>query len=83
VKSTGGREYEYIVYSHAVYMRRLRLAENEPDKFNMCIIAENESQKKIYDVMTDNAHKLCMGEMKDMRVLSFTRRYDAPQNRTG
>ena len=29
------------------------------------VVAENKSQKRIREVMTDNARELCMGEMMD------------------
>ena len=29
-------------------------------------VAENESQKGMREIMTDNARKLCMGEMMDI-----------------
>ena len=72
VKSAGGKEYEYIAvdyYSRVVYMRRLRLTSEASEAFQIFkAAAENESQKKIREVMTDNARELCMGEMKDICI---------------
>ena len=70
VKSAGGREYEYIVvddYTHAVYTRPLRLKSEAPKAFKIfkaVAVAENESQKRLREIMTDNACELYMREMK-------------------
>ena len=44
----------------------LRLKSKVPEAFEVFkAVAENESQKRMREIMTDNARKLCMGEMKD------------------
>ena len=67
-KSAGGKEYEYIVvddYSRAAYTRPLRLKPNAPEAFKIFkAAAENESQKRMREVMTDNARELSMGGMR-------------------
>ena len=69
VKSTGGKEYEYIVvddYTRAVDTRPLLLKSEVPGAFKVFqAVAENKSQKRMREIMTDNAGELCMGEMKD------------------
>ena len=64
VKSAGG---EYVVmgdYSRAVYSRPLRLKSEASDAFkNFKAAAENESNNKLREVMTDNARELSTGEM--------------------
>ena len=68
VKSASGREYEYIApddYTRAVYTRPLRPkseALEALDAFKAA--AENEYQKRMREIMTDNARELCMGELK-------------------
>ena len=68
VKSAGGKEYEYIVmddYTRAVYAGPLRLKSEAPEAFKVFkAVAENESQKRMRETLTDNARELCMGEMK-------------------
>jgi len=67
-KSAGGKEYEYIIvddYSWVVYTRPLRLKSDAPEAFKIFkAAAENESQKRMHKVMTDNARKLSMGETR-------------------
>jgi hypothetical protein len=67
VKSAGGKEYEYIVvddHSWAVYTWPLQHKSEAPEAFKIFkAAAENESQKRVCKVMTDNAQELCMGEM--------------------
>ena len=64
VKSASGRDYEYIVvddYTRAVYTRPLRLRSEAPEAFKAFkAVAENESQKRMREIMTDNARQLCM-----------------------
>ena len=66
--SVGGRRYLYVVvddYSRAVYTRPLRLRSEAFDAFKIFKAAvETESGKKIWEVMTDNAGELSMGDMK-------------------
>jgi len=70
VKSADGKEYEYIVvddYSRAVYARPLRHKSEAPEAFKVFkAAAENESQKKVREVMTDNVREICMGEIRDI-----------------
>jgi len=58
-KSVGGKEYEYIVvddYSRAIYTRPLRLKLDEPEAFKIFqAAAENRSQKRMREVMTEKA----------------------------
>ena len=67
-KSAGGKEYEYIIvddYSWAVYTRPLRLKSDAPEAFKIFkAAAENESQKRMREVMTDHARELSMGETR-------------------
>ena len=67
-KSVGGREYKYNVvddYTCAVYTRPLRLKSEAPEVFKVFkATAENESQRSMREIMTDNAREMCMGEMK-------------------
>jgi len=67
VASVGGHRYIYVViddYSHAVYSQPLRVKSEAPEAFKLYkASAEKSSGKKIREVMTDNACKLCMGEM--------------------
>ena len=69
VKSAGGKEYEYIVvddYTRAVDTRPLLLKSEVPGAFKVFqAVAENKSQKRMHEIMTDNARELCMGEMED------------------
>jgi hypothetical protein len=68
VKSASGKEYAYILIddqTRVVYMRPLRHKSDTLEAFRIFkAAAENESQRKICEVMTDNARELCMGEMK-------------------
>ena len=70
VKSAGGKEYEYIAvddYTRAVYTQPPRLKSAAPEAFGVFkAVAENESQKRMCEITTDNAHELCMREMKDI-----------------
>ena len=58
-KSAGGREYEYIVvddYTRAVYTQPIRLKLEAPEALKTFkAVAENESQKRMREIMTDNA----------------------------
>jgi len=66
-KSASGKEYEYIVvddYSRAVYMRPLRLKWDAPEAFKASV--ENESEERMREIMTDNAHDLSMGRMRQI-----------------
>ena len=69
VKSAGGKEYEYIAvddYTRAVYTQPLRLKLDATEAFKVFkAVADNESQKRIHEIMKVNARELCMGEMKD------------------
>ena len=69
VKSAGGKEYRYIVvgdYTRAVYARPLRLKSEAQEAFKLFkAVAENESQIRMREILTDNTRELCMGEMKD------------------
>ena len=59
VKSAGGKEYEYIVvddYTRAVDTRPLLLKSEVPGVFQA--VAENKSQKRKREIMTDNAREL-------------------------
>ena len=70
VQSAGGKLYEYVAvdnYSRTVYTRPLGAKLEAPEAFKIFKAAtENESQKKVQEVMTDNARELCMGEMKEI-----------------
>ena len=70
IKSAGGKEYEYVVvddYSRVVFTHPLRHKSEAPEVFKIFkAAAENESGKKLREVMTDNAHELCMGEMRNI-----------------
>jgi transposase InsO family protein len=70
MKSAGGKEYEYVIvddYSRAVYTRPLRLKSEAAEVFKIFkAAAENESQKTMREVMTDNARELSMGEVKEI-----------------
>ena len=59
VKSTGGREYLYVVMddcTRTVYAKPLRLKSEAIEAFKAFkAAAENESGKKIQEVMMDNA----------------------------
>jgi len=65
MKSAGGKDYEYIVvndYSRVVYTCPWRLKPDAPEAFKIFRAAtEHKSHKK------DNARKLSMGEMRDLR----------------
>ena len=67
VVSAGGREYVYVIvddYTRAVYTKPLRLKSEAAEAFkSFKAIAENESGKRIREVLTDNARELSMGEM--------------------
>ena len=68
-KSAGGKEYECIImddYTRAMYTRPLLLKSEVPGIFKVLqAVAENKSQKRMREIMTDNARELCMGDMKD------------------
>lgn len=70
VQSAGGKSYEYVAvddFNRAVYTQPLRSKSDAPEAFKAFnAAAENESQQKIREVMTDNARELCMGEMKQI-----------------
>jgi len=70
VKSAGGREYLYLVvddYTRAVYVKPLKLKSEAVEAFKAFkAVAENESGKKMREVMTDNARELSMGEMRNI-----------------
>jgi len=70
VKSAGGKSYLYIVvddYTRAVYVKPLALKSEAADAFKAYkAVAENESGKKIREILTDNARELSMGEMRDI-----------------
>jgi len=67
VASVGGHCYVYVVvddYSRAVYSWPLHVKSEAPEAFKLYkASAEKSSGKKIWEVMTDNARELCMGEM--------------------
>src|SRR5258706_10625156 len=64
------REYVYVVvddYTGAVYTRPLRLKSEAVDAFRpLREVAENESGKRLREVMTDNSREQSMGEMRDI-----------------
>jgi len=68
VKSAGGNECDYVVLddsSRAVYSMPLCLKLEAADAFKTFkAAAENESDNKLREVMTDNARELSMGEMR-------------------
>ena len=70
VRSAGEKVYLYLVvdnYTRAVYVKPLTLKSEAVDAFRAFrAVAENESGKKIREVMTDNARELSMGEMRDI-----------------
>jgi len=70
VPSAGGRLYLYIAvdnYTHAVYTRPLFLKSEAPEVFKAFRAAtENESGKRLCEVMTNNACELSMGEMRNI-----------------
>ena len=70
VKSAGGREYLYVVVDNCtrtVYAKPLQLKSEAIEAFKAFkVAAENESGKKIQEVMMDNTQELCMGEMQDL-----------------
>ena len=70
VRSAGGKEYAYIVvddHTRAVYMRPLRHKSDASEAFRIFkAAAENEFQRKMREIMTDNARELCMGEMREI-----------------
>ena len=72
VRSAGGKEYLYVVvddYTRTVYARHLRLKSEAIEAFKAFkAAAENESGKKIREVLTDNARELCMREMRELCV---------------
>ena len=67
VVSAGGREYIYVIvddYTRAVHTKPLRLKSEAADAFkSFKAAAENESGKRIREVLTDNTRELSMGEM--------------------
>ena len=72
VRSAGGKEYLYVVvddFMRTVYMRPLRLKSEATEAFKAFkATVENESGKRIREVLTDNARELCMGEMCELCV---------------
>jgi len=70
VKSAGGREYLYLVvddYTRGVYVKPMKLKSEAVEAFKAFKeVAENESGKKMREVMTDNARELSMGEMRNI-----------------
>ena len=72
VKSAGGREYLYVVVDdcmRTIYAKPLQLRSKAIEVFKMFKVAvESESGMKIWEVMTDNAQELCMGEMHDLCI---------------
>ena len=68
--AAGGREYEYVVvddYTRAVFTRPLRLKSEAVEAFKAFrAAAENDSGKRIREIMTDNTRKLSMAEMRDI-----------------
>jgi len=70
VKSAGGKSYLYIVvddHTRAVYVRPLALKSEAADAFKAYkAVAENESGKKIREILMDNVRELLMGEMRDI-----------------
>jgi len=70
VPSARGRLYLYVAvddYTHAVYTRLLFFKSEAPEAFKAFRAAtENGSGKRLCKVMTDNARKLSMGEMRDI-----------------
>jgi len=70
VPSAGGRLYLYVAvddYTRAVYTWSLFLKSKAPDAFKAFRApADNESGKRLREVMTDNARELSMGEMRDI-----------------
>ena len=81
-----GKQYEYIDgYSRAaVYTRPLRLKPNAPEAFEILkAAAENNSQQRMREVMTDNArveYRRDEANLRGKRELSSTRRYDTAQS---
>jgi len=65
MKLAGGKEYEYIVvddYTRAVDTRSLRLKWEVRGAFKVFqAVAENKSQKRMREIITDSARELCMG----------------------
>ena len=61
-------EYVYVVvddYTRAVYARPLRLKSAAVEAFKAFRVAvEDESWKRIWEIMTDNAYELSTGEMR-------------------
>jgi len=70
VPSAGGGLHLYVAvddYTHAVYTWSLFLKSEAPDAFKAFrAAAENESGKRLREVMTDNARELSMGEIRDI-----------------
>ena len=70
ITSASGREYVYTVvddYTRAVYPRPLRFKSAAIEAFKAFkAAAEDESEKEIREIMTDNAHELSMGEICDI-----------------
>ena len=66
VKSAGGKEYEWTTTLVQCTLL-LRLKSEAQGAFKAFeAVAENETQKRMREIMTDNARELCMGEMKDI-----------------
>ena len=67
VVSAGGREYIYVIvddYTCAVHTKPLHLKSEAADAFkSFKAAAENESGKRIHEVLTDIAQELLMGDM--------------------
>jgi len=65
----GEREYGYVVvddYSRAVYRRPLRL-KLAVDVFTLFqVAAENETERRIQEIMMGNTRELSMGKMRDI-----------------
>ena len=56
-------------YTRAVDTRPLLLKPEVPGAVKVSqAVAENKCQKRICEIMTDNARELCMGEVKDLRA---------------
>ena len=70
IASASGREYVYVVvddHTRVVYTRPLRLKLEAVEAFKVLKdAAENESGKKIREIMRDNARKPSIGEMGEI-----------------
>jgi hypothetical protein len=90
VQSVGGKLYEYVAvddYTRAVYTNPLRLKSEAIDAFKSFKAAvENESKKKLREIMTDNARELSMGRCAistKKRAQSSAQRSRGTLRRTG